>query len=204
MAAFEKATKEPAVPFPTLFHAPTLHSGHLPTAMRQDYLPRLARVICELNPKRYLVIGAYLGLVESLALRWGWKPETIVVVDADIEDYSPRRENGSAVFMNICSRQFGSFDGKYVQIRADSKEFGLSDLGVFGPFDLAFVDGEHSDEAAFKDTQTCCEMAGIVMVHDLALSDVARGFHRFVEQTGKSHILIPNSMFFNGMGVVFP
>lgn len=155
----------------------------------QKYLPALAALIADLNPKSLLTIGALYGTTESYLLQT-WLNcfshlREITICDVDLADYNPNRDNGSIIYRNICGTQYGNFQGVFTHIRGSSREPEAKlRLAACGPYDVVFVDGEHTAQAVYSDMSLAAESlrpGGTILVHDTALtsSSVPQGWHRW-------------------------
>ncbi len=185
--------------------------GELTMVKHERYLPRLAKLISLLRPKRLLTIGALYGTTESYLLQTHptWL-DAITICDVDLADYNPNRDNGSVVYRNICGTQYGKFQGIFNLIRGSSRDGEVMDRIIAGgPYDVAFVDGEHSSDAVQSDMTVaaqCLAPKGTILVHDTCLfsSSVPEGWDNWAKThaAGWTCDAVPDPEFFLGLGFV--
>ena len=164
------------------------------------------------KPKDYLVIGALLGISESYSCwRTGHYPNKIVVADVDLGAYNPDRNNLASVYKNI---------GKYypppqelIITRSNSQTSATCE--DLGPYDLIFIDGDHSEKGVMCDMERAFRSirdGGIIMVHDVdppegkdgGLAGVITGFSKWVNANKDkvNYITIPGKIFQQGLGLI--
>lgn len=187
------------------------HEGEVKLVTNDRYMPRLAQLIAQLKPKRLLTIGALFGTSESYLLQCcGGREflETITICDLDIEDYNPNRDNGSLIYRNICGTQYGAFQGVFTHFRGGSRwpEVRRRVAGC-APYDLVFVDGEHSAEAVYDDNNLaaeCLAPGGTILVHDTSLmsSSVPAGWDKWCKDHNPEWVCdaVPEEVFLLGLG----
>ncbi len=180
------------------------------TAVDRHYIVKLAEVLFRLRPRRYCVIGALLGTLESYLLQC-YEPflEHITVCDVDLAAYNAKRDTGALCYRNICGAEFGRFGGQFVYIRDNSTSpRAQQSIQALGPYDVVFVDGEHSYKAVQSDIETalgCLAPGGIVLVHDIELfsSRVPQGYSDFVRnKCSITHVEISAAYFQLGLGMI--
>lgn len=184
--------------------------GELGLVKHAKYLPALASLISAMKPNALLTIGALYGTTESFLLQAcdSSGPKTITICDVDLADYNANRDNGSLVYRNICGTKYGNFQGVFTLIRGSSRvEEVKRRIAACGPYDVVFVDGEHTEGAVYSDMQLASENlnpGGTILVHDTELhsSSVPAGWSRWAtdhtpEWTCDS---VPDATFFLGLG----
>lgn len=189
-------------------------AGELGLVKHIRYMPPLAGLIAELNPASMLTIGALYGTTESYLLQT-WlnvrqKLAVITICDVDLPEYNANRDNGSLVYRNICGTQYGNFGGLFTMIRGSSRDpIVKARIAACGPYDVVFVDGEHSAEAVYSDMQLaseCLNPGGTILVHDLDLdsSSVRIGWNRWAAGHSPEWRFntVPDSTFLLGLGFV--
>ena len=132
---------------------------------KPDEVAQLLAVVKEHQPRTILEIGTANGGMTWALGRVAHPDATIVTVDTD--EY--HRE-----------RNFRSGDGRFAhglpgqtikQIKGDSHEVTTAALiGTFAPFDLAFIDGDHTYEGVTQDWEWYGPMVapnGLVCFHDI-------------------------------------
>jgi len=196
----------PVEPFE--YEYPKYLKPHVAVVTSPTYLPKMAAILARLRPNHYGVIGCLVGTTESYMLQvHHHQPRVIVCMDVDLAEYNPDRDNGSYVYRNICGTRFGNFQGRFVYIRANSKETGI--FQKICKYDVVFVDGEHTREAVINDmkiTNACLNKDGVILVHDLDLSSssVRAGYFEWLAAHPEyKHFEIPGSLFQFGLGVVW-
>ncbi len=127
--------------------------------------------------------------------------------DVDLADYNPKRDTGTIAYRNICGTEYGNYEGEFVYCRADSKKTDL--FNKLGPYDLVFVDGEHTREGCYNDMRMalqCLTDDGVILCHDLELENCSTvdGYNMFCSENAQHihHIEIPATDFQLGLGVV--
>ena len=193
---------------PFKYDYPACQKPHVQFVTSKTYLPKMAAILDRLKPNHYGVIGCLLGTTESYLLQvHGHHPRVIVCMDLDMPEYNPERDNGSYVYRNICGTGFGNFQGRFVYIRANSKETGI--FQKICKYDVIFVDGEHTREAVLNDmaiANSCLNKDGVILIHDLDLhsSSVRDGYFAYLAAHPEyKHMEIPDSLFQLGLGVVW-
>lgn len=177
------------------------------------YLPALSGLIQSLRPSSILTIGALFGTTESYLLQCCEGREflqSITVCDLDIPEYNVNRDNGSLVYRNICGTQFGAFDKTFTLIRGGSRWGDVkSRITACGPFDLVFIDGEHTADAVYGDLETAAHSlapGGTILVHDTSLfsSSVPAGWDQWAKDHHPEWVCdaVPDEVFFLGLGFV--
>jgi hypothetical protein len=156
------------------------------------------------EPFTYLEIGSYLGgslqsyVVDPRCAR-------IISIDprptrlADTRGIQQYQDNSTEAMLAGLRRIPGADTSKIISLEAGTDTLRPADL-KFQP-DLCFVDGEHTDEAAWRDAQYCLAVMqpdGCIAFHDAHL--VYLGIHRFVQDViaaGKScrPYVLPSSVF---------
>jgi predicted O-methyltransferase YrrM len=155
------------------------------------------------KPIKYLVIGALLGTSESYAC-WRTKhhPSLIVVADIDLAGYNPNRSNMASQYINITAH----YPNELILMRSNSQT--SNSCRAHGPYDLIFVDGEHSRKGVYKDIQHAWSQLtedGVIMVHDVDLiPGVSKGYNDWLRAAGDQaeHVTIPNEYFQQGLGLI--
>lgn len=178
------------------------------------YMVRLAGLIAELNPISLLTIGALYGTTESYLLQTYVNCQRrigeITICDVDLADYNPNRDNGSIVYRNICGTCYAAFGGVFTHIRGSSREPEvMRRIRACGPYDVIFVDGEHSADAVFSDLSLaaeCLRVGGTILVHDTCLysSSVPAGWQRWAKEHSPEWTCdaVDDTKFFMGLGFV--
>ena len=186
------------------------HSFKLPffsppvlTVTQQKYMYPFSVIWGAIKPKKYLTIGVLYGSTESYAMwRTKHKPERIVACDIDLAEYNPERNNLAYAHDNLSRNN----DGEIVTIRCNSKTCYMMEL--LGPYDLVFIDGEHTAEAVYADlnhAKKSIAPEGIIMVHDLELhtSSVLTGYKDWLNVNKEfNHIEVSRQHFHLGLGLV--
>lgn len=154
------------------------HSCEVDLHIHSGYVTILAKLMANLRPTRLLTIGALFGTTESYLLQCEGGQDfiaEITICDLDMPNYNSNRDNGSIIYRNICGTQYGEFDREFAFVRGDSRTEGVKrKLGALGPYDLIFIDGEHSADAVYSDLELssrCLAGGGTILVHDVALPD---------------------------------
>lgn len=177
------------------------------------YLPPLAKLIQRLRPSTMLTIGALFGTTEAYVLQCCEGRDflrAITICDLDISDYNSQRDNGSLMYRNICGTTFGAFDNTFTMIRGSSRWAEVkSRIAACGPYDLAFVDGEHTADAVYEDISTAAESlspGGTILVHDTSLfsSSVPAGWDRWAKDHHPEWVCdaVPDGTFLFGLGFI--
>lgn len=178
------------------------------------YMVRLAGLIAELNPSSLLTIGALYGTTESYLLQTyencRRKIGEITICDVDLADYNPNRDNGSIIYRNICGTNYANFQGVFTHIRGSSRDPEvMCRIRACGPYDVIFVDGEHTAEAVYSDLNLatqCLRDGGTILVHDTCLysSSVPAGWHQWATDHHPDWVCdaVDDSKFFMGIGFV--
>ena len=179
------------------------------TVTRPGYLIPFSSIWGLVKPKRYLVIGVFIGTTESYAIqKTGHHPELIVLCDVELSNYNPERTNLAHAYTNIAGAKYANFKNELVVVRQDSKA--TQSLEKLGPYDLIFVDGAHGDEMVYGDMEMCSRAlapGGIIMVHDIA-NLVGVGFQKWVDDHPRNDVFyydsdkFETSLFFTGLGMV--
>lgn len=187
--------------------------GEISLVTHERYLPPLGALIGKLQPVHLLTIGALFGTTESYVLQCCAGRnflQTITICDLDIAEYNPRRDNGSLVYRNICGTEFGKYEGTFTQIRGSSHWPDVTrKIEACGPFDLAFVDGEHTADAVYADIDLaarCLTPGGTILVHDTSLlsSSVPQGWNKWAIDHHPEWVCdaVSDHTFFLGLGFV--
>lgn len=194
------------------YHTPR-DDGEVRLVTHERYLPPLGNLIRELKPVNILTIGALFGTTESYVLQCCGGREflgTITIYDLDISDYNPRRDNGSLIYRNICGTSYGGHERTFTHIRGSSRwPDVMRKIEACGPFDMVFVDGEHTAEAVYSDIELaakCLSPRGTILVHDTSLfsSSVPAGWSKWATDHCPEWICdaVPDETFFLGLGFV--
>lgn len=178
------------------------------------YMTRLAGLIAELNPMSLLTIGALYGTTEAYLLQTyanvRQRLGTITICDIDYADYNPNRDNGSIIYRNICGTNYSDFGGVFTHIRGSSRNpEAMRRMRGCGPYDVIFVDGEHTAEAVYSDMNLaieCLNPGGTILVHDTCLhsSSVPAGWQRWADDHNPEWVCdaVDDTKFFMGIGFV--
>ena len=190
-----------------------LSEQHVDAVIHGRYLPRLAALIARLHPARMLTIGALLGTLESYLLQCcdgASFLKRITICDLDAADYNSRRDNGSLCYRNICGTDYGNFPGIFTFIRGNSAWPDVrKTVRACGPFDLVFVDGEHTETGVYSDLVLSSEVlaeGGTILVHDTDLheSGTPRGWAKWGKDNSADWVTeeVTDEVFYLGMGIV--
>jgi predicted O-methyltransferase YrrM len=171
-----------------------------------EYMWKFSVLWNTFKPKSYLVIGALVGSSESYAC-WRTKhfPDLIVVADIDLSEYNPHQTNLASVYKNISK----NFPHELIIMKTNSQT--STSLRKHGPYDLVFVDGEHSEKGVQRDMDHAfltLKEGGVIMVHDVDdLSNVKDGYNAWVGRHKHEidQLVIPSSgspSFQMGLGLI--
>lgn len=177
------------------------------------YVTVLAKLMAALRSSRLLTIGALYGTTESYLLQCEGGRDLvaeITICDVDMADYNANRDNGSIIYRNICGTKYGAFDREFTFIRGSSLWPGVKrKIAALGPYDLIFVDGEHSAEAVYSDLELSSSSlieGGTILVHDTSLhsSSVPRGWTKWATDHNDGWVCdaVDDSVFPFGLGYV--
>lgn len=129
------------------------------TILDYTFLQALAK---RFDRKRYLEIGSFMGESMRCLSQVCYECLSISLEEKELEQffYSKHKENFANYFMNdLCNVR---------QIKGDSKKINFKEIG-FKP-DFVFIDGDHSYEGVFNDTQKVFDIIdhdeAIVVWHD--------------------------------------
>lgn len=165
--------------------------GELGLVKHPRYLSPVAEIMAELAPSSILTIGALYGTLESYLLQATQAKRSlreITICDIDLAEYNANRDNGSLVYRNICGTKYGAFDGLFTLIRGSSGDpAARRRIRSGAPYDVVFVDGEHTASAVHADmtlASECLAMGGTILVHDTSLdsSSVPQGWIRWASE----------------------
>jgi Methyltransferase domain len=134
----------------------------------------------------YLEVGSYLGSSLQVVMR---DPRCSHVISLDPRpEFSPDNRGAAWVYDGNTKRQM-------LELLADLPDVDMSKLSTFDAGtdavttsalpvrpDLAFVDGEHTDEAALRDARFCAEAlqaGGVIAFHDYTI--VGEAIRQFVQ-----------------------
>jgi len=173
------------------------------TVTQPNYMYPFAAIWGAVKPKSYLVIGVLYGSSECYAMwKTGHKPYRIVACDIDLAAYNPDRNNLAYAYQNLSKDN----EAEIVTMRCNSRYCNL--MENLGPYDLAFIDGEHTGEAVYADlthARKSLSPGGIILVHDLELhtSSVKQGYDNWLKDNPQfDHIEISSKHFQLGLGLV--
>lgn len=210
--SIEIIIKKPPLHLPVEFpyRAPA-RNDRVQSVVDRRYLLPLARIISALPCQRYLVIGCFCGTTESYLLQnTAWNPERIVIIDIDHPAYNEERDSGSYLYQNICGHSLGRFTGELVLGRVPSAVQSAHALASgLGPFDVAFIDGEHTAEAVWQDMTLAASVLserGVMLVHDVTLPDstVINGYRHWVTSHNDwQQVTLLDDVVLHGLGVVW-
>lgn len=158
------------------YHDNPRYDGEVSLVTDPRYLPPLASLIATLKPSRMLTIGALFGTLESYVLQCcggrSWS-DSITICDLDIPAYNANRDNGSLIYRNICGTQYGAYQRMFTHIFGSSMwPDVMHRIRACGPYDLIFIDGEHTHRAVYSDLDLAAETLaedGTILVHDTSL-----------------------------------
>ncbi len=173
------------------------------TVTAPNYLHPFSVIWGAVKPRTYLTIGVLYGSTEYYSmLKTKHKPKRIVACDIDLAAYNPERNTLAYAYQNLTKDN----DGEVVTIRCNSRTSSL--MEVLGPYDLIFIDGEHTGEAVYADLNHAKKSLapdGIVLVHDLELhtSSVKKGYDEWLKANPQfNHIDVSSKYFQLGLGLV--
>jgi predicted O-methyltransferase YrrM len=168
-----------------------------------NYIHPFTAIWGAVKPKVYLVIGVLYGSSECYAMwKTGHKPNRIVACDVDLAAYNPERNNLAYAYQNLSKDN----DAEIVTMRCNSRHCSL--METLGPYDLMFIDGEHTGEAVYADlnhAKKSLAPGGIALVHDLELhsSSVKQGYDKWLKENPQfDHIEVSSKHFQLGLGLV--
>jgi predicted O-methyltransferase YrrM len=148
----------------------------------------LGAICCDLRPKRIFEIGTFLGTTSNFFLEL--LPEAVVVSIAYVRPrlrfWSPKYNNSSLAAGEIGSRVSPANRPRFRQLLGDSHRLVAAELlREFGPFDLVFIDGDHTHRGVALDTelsrQILSERGGIAW-HDANPVDKYLDVRRYLER----------------------
>lgn len=121
----------------------------------EDYRA-LGAIGCDLRPRRIFEIGTYLGLTSNFFLEL--LPEVEVVSIAFVRRrwrfWMPKYNNSSLSEQEVGSRVTPKNRPRFRQLLGDSHRLVAAELlEQFGPFDLVFIDGDHTYRGVALDTK---------------------------------------------------
>lgn len=173
------------------------------TVTQPNYMYPFSVIWDAVKPKNYLVIGVLYGSSECYAMwRTGHKPNRIVACDIDLAAYNPERNNLAYAYQNLSRDN----DAEIITIRCNSRNSAI--MENLGPYNLIFIDGEHTGEAVHADlnhAKRSISPNGIILVHDLELhtSSVRNGYDNWLSKNPQfNHIEVPSKHFQLGLGLV--
>lgn len=178
-------------------------SSPVNTVTATNYMHPFSAMWGAVKPQYYLVIGVLYGSSECYAMwKTGHKPKRIVACDVDLAAYNPLRNNLAYAYQNLSKDN----DAEIVTMRCNSRYCSL--MEHLGPYDLIFIDGEHTGEAVYADlnhAKKSLAPGGIILVHDLELhtSSVKQGYDAWLKDHSQfNHIEVSSKHFQLGLGLV--
>jgi predicted O-methyltransferase YrrM len=155
------------------------------TSVELDELMAILAIVRHTNANKIIEIGTFDGNTAlNLALNVR-DSGSIVTVDLPPEGFSGLNQSGIRQPDNFERRQYvgHQVEKRITQIYGDSAKIDWSSIG--GPFDLAFIDGDHTSPYVLSDTRNILSIlnpGGIVIWHDYEYRSVATILDRAVEQ----------------------
>ena len=133
-------------------------------------------IVRQIKPQKILEIGTYDGNT-TLNIAANTFPEAVITtIDLPPEGLENISHSGKKEPETFKKRQYleTKEESKVIQIYGDSAELDFSKLG--GPFDLVFIDGDHSQFYAYSDTVKSLSVlnpGGVIIWHDYEMQSVS-------------------------------
>ena len=145
-------------------------------SLEVDELLYILLVVKEVNPRRVLEIGTYDGNTTLNIAANISSDSKVVTIDLPPEGLEEESFTGKKNPEKFHMRQYLDTEeaDKVNQIYGDSAELDFSQLG--GPFDLIFIDGDHSRFYALNDTRKSLSVlnpGGVILWHDYEMQSVS-------------------------------
>lgn len=115
----------------------------------------LGAICCDLQPRRIFEIGTFLGMTSNffLELLPDAQVVSIAFVRSRVPFFSRKYNNSSLSAGEVGSCVTPQNRPRFEQLLGDSHELKAPDLlRRFGPFDLIFIDGDHTHQGVALDT----------------------------------------------------
>lgn len=153
----------------------------------EDYRA-LGAVCADLRPSRIFEIGTFLGITSNYFL--DLLPESEVVSIAycrnRLNPFAKKYNNSSMNSGDVGSKVTAANRTRFHQLLGDSHALTATEmLREFGPFDLVFIDGDHSRLGVSQDTtlaQAILAPNGAICWHDANPAEKYRDVREFLEK----------------------
>jgi predicted O-methyltransferase YrrM len=147
----------------------------------------LGAIACDLQPRRIFEIGTYLGTTSNFLLELlpGVEMVSIAYVRTGFRLFSRWYNNSSLKVKEVGCRVTPANRSRFQQLLGDSHQLVAGDLlKRFGPFDLVFIDGDHTHRGVSLDTALALQIIapnGGICWHDANPIDKYADVRRFLE-----------------------
>jgi predicted O-methyltransferase YrrM len=168
---------------------------------------QLQRILRSLGATRLLEIGSRHG--ESLKGLASCLPKGSRLVSVDLGfDVDHRSENTLTPLQEALGELRSDFDAHLLVGNSHDPDMKRA-VTALGPFDFAFIDGDHSEEGVRQDWQDYSPLCKVVALHDIRLRSIAlfweelrlKGTHlEIVHQQSTSGGSMGIGVVFNGSG----
>lgn len=155
------------------------------TSVELDELMVILAIVREIHANKIIEIGTFDGNTTlNMALNVG-DAGSVVTLDLPSEGLDEANQSGISQPTKFEQRQYvgHQVERKITQVYGDSAELDWNALER--PFDLAFIDGDHTSPYVLSDTRNTLSVlkpGGIVIWHDYESRSVATVLDRAVEQ----------------------
>lgn len=170
----------------------------------EDYRA-LGAVCCDLRPRRIFEIGTFLGVTSNyfLELLPDVEVVSIAYVRNKLNPFSRKYNNSSLSGTDVGSRVAPQNRRRFRQLLGDSHQLQPGEmLKRFGPFDLVFIDGDHTHRGVSLDTELCRQIIaprGGICWHDANPVEKYLDVRRFLEQDLPWTALATNDHYVGGV-----
>lgn len=161
-----------------------------------DELKWYANFVRSLGVRRYLEIGSNVGDTFYAVLANAPKGSLGVSIDLDTN------------LVRHTAQELVNLGSKVYLIPGDSKDpASISEARKLGPYDVVFIDGDHTYEGVKADWDNYHQLAPVVVIHDVMGRDneFTKDVYRFWQElkTDKKYLEINLSNYQLGYGVIY-